>query len=97
MYFVRIAVEYPRENLRVLWSTNDKSKSEQPIIYKILNFIIDVFVGFLIIILVRETVPHNVVVNYFVGVSFAALFISLLIGNLIKPSLAVVEDTGSNE
>ena len=98
MYFIRILMTYPYSNIRKLWTNKqNESKFKQGTLSKIVKIFVDSLFGFIAIIVAHQIVPQKIIVNYFVGLFFLLIFISLLIGNLIPPSLAVVKDSGSND
>lgn len=98
MYFVRIIVTFPLNNFKFCWNNKKENlEIKKTLISKLISLLIDFLMGSATIVLISEMLPHKVIVNHFVGICFASLFISLLIGNLIPPSLAVVQDSGSND
>ncbi|BDR58859.1 hypothetical protein [Xylocopilactobacillus apicola] len=98
MYFVRIAMQYPLNSLRARWRNSEKKLDQRtPLLMQIFNFLFDTLIAFLAVVAVRDLVAPKIIVNHFVGVFFTILFISLLLGNLIPPSLAVIQDNGSND
>lgn len=98
MYFIRIVMAYPLRNLRALWHHDPINNSRNFSRLTELGLVVlDIAISYLAIIGLQKILNLNTIELYFSGICFTILFISLLIGNLIPPSLAVVEDRGSND
>lgn len=98
MYFIRILMNYPIKNLYKIWCHSFSLKPRKITIPAKAGFlIVDIIISYFAIINIQKVINYNTIVIYFNGICFIILFISLLIGNIIPPSLAVIEDHGSND
>lgn len=98
MYFIRILMKYPIKNLYKIWCHSFSLKPRKITTFAKAGFlIVDIIISYFAIINIQKVINYNTIVIYFNGICFIILFISLLIGNIIPPSLAVIEDHGSND
>lgn len=98
MYFIRILMKYPIKNLYKIWCHSFSLKPRKITTFAKVGFlIVDIIISYFAIINIQKVINYNTIVIYFNGICFIILFISLLIGNIIPPSLAVIEDHGSND
>lgn len=98
MYFIRILMKYPIKNLYKIWCHSFSLKPRKITTFAKVGFLIgDIIISYFAIINIQKVINYNTIVIYFNGICFIILFISLLIGNIIPPSLAVIEDHGSND
>lgn len=98
MYFIRILMKYPIKNLYKIWCHSFSLKPRKITTFAKVGFlIVDIIISYFTIINIQKVINYNTIVIYFNGICFIILFISLLIGNIIPPSLAVIEDHGSND
>lgn len=98
MYFIRILMKYPIKNLYKIWCHSFSLKPRKITTFAKVGFlIVDIIISYFAIINIQKAINYNIIVIYFNGICFIILFISLLIGNIIPPSLAVIEDHGSND
>lgn len=98
MYFIRILMKYPIKNLYKIWCHSFSLKPRKITTFAKVEFlIVDIIISYFAIINIQKVINYNTIVIYFNGICFIILFISLLIGNIIPPSLAVIEDHGSND
>lgn len=98
MYFIRILMKYPIKNLYKIWCHSFSLNPRKITTFAKVGFlIVDIIISYFAIINIQKVINYNTIVIYFNGICFIILFISLLIGNIIPPSLAVIEDHGSND